>query len=323
VLLDFAGAVAQLYSFDAYGNAIGFDPATALTEFLYSGEQFDSKIGQQYLRARYYDPATGRFNRLDPFFGNLNDPQSLHKYLYTHADPVNGIDPNGLMSVGGMLGGLSIGNMMAAVKTAAVFAAKRFICGALSGMVIGGTVGGIDSALGQNNSFEDVLIGAKHGAIMGFALGGTIAVLGTFVPTAAITALGVTVGVPLTAFGVYESVQEGNYVQASWRVAGGMIVSRFLYRFSNLFCFAEGTEVISYDPEYYQYLTKQLDIENMEVISNSSTNPIMSHKMALFLSVVYAVYQITKFPTKKTPSTEYNNIKKLFYFYQNLNNIVR
>ncbi|MDR2441818.1 MAG: hypothetical protein LBE12_20875 [Planctomycetaceae bacterium] len=71
--------------FDAYGNAIGFDPSVALTEFLYSGEQFDSKIGQQYLRARYYDPATGKFNHLDPFFGNLNDPQSLHKYLYTDA----------------------------------------------------------------------------------------------------------------------------------------------------------------------------------------------------------------------------------------------
>ncbi|MDR2115091.1 MAG: hypothetical protein LBP87_01795 [Planctomycetaceae bacterium] len=77
------------------GNAISFDPSIALTEFLYSGEQFDSKIGQQYLRQRYYDPVTGRFNRLDPFFGNLNDPQSLHKYLYTHADPINGIDPSG------------------------------------------------------------------------------------------------------------------------------------------------------------------------------------------------------------------------------------
>jgi RHS repeat-associated protein len=94
-LTDFVGAIVELYSFDAYGNAIGFDPSVALTEFLYSSEQFDSKIGQQYLRARYYDPATGRFNRLDPFFGNLNDPQSLHKYLYTHADPVNGIDPSG------------------------------------------------------------------------------------------------------------------------------------------------------------------------------------------------------------------------------------
>ena len=66
-----------------------------MTEFLYSGEQFDAKIGQQYLRARYYDPATGRFNRLDPFLGNLDDPQSFHKYLYCHADPVNGVDPAG------------------------------------------------------------------------------------------------------------------------------------------------------------------------------------------------------------------------------------
>ncbi|MDR2643836.1 MAG: RHS repeat-associated core domain-containing protein, partial [Planctomycetaceae bacterium] len=62
--------------------------------------QFDSKIGQQYLRARYYDPVTGRFNRLDPFFGNINEPLSLHKYLYTHTDPVNGIDPSGNVTTG-------------------------------------------------------------------------------------------------------------------------------------------------------------------------------------------------------------------------------
>jgi RHS repeat-associated protein len=103
VLTDLASAIVEHYAFDAYGNAIGFDPSVALTEFLYSGEQFDSKIGQQYLRQRYYNPATGRFNRLDPFFGNLTDPQSLHKYLYTHDDPINGIDPSGLMTVAAMV----------------------------------------------------------------------------------------------------------------------------------------------------------------------------------------------------------------------------
>jgi hypothetical protein len=30
VLMDIAGAIVDLYAFDAYGNAIGFDPATAL-----------------------------------------------------------------------------------------------------------------------------------------------------------------------------------------------------------------------------------------------------------------------------------------------------
>jgi len=48
-----------------------------------------------YLRARYYNPQNGRFNRIDPFSGNYSDPQSLHKYLYCHANPINAIDPSG------------------------------------------------------------------------------------------------------------------------------------------------------------------------------------------------------------------------------------
>ncbi|MBX7259808.1 MAG: hypothetical protein K1Y02_25865 [Candidatus Hydrogenedentes bacterium] len=45
-----------------------------------------------------YEPTTGRFSTLDPFFGNLNDPQSFHKYAYVHGDPVNNIDPTGMYS---------------------------------------------------------------------------------------------------------------------------------------------------------------------------------------------------------------------------------
>lgn len=87
--------------------------AAALTSLLYSGEAFDSRIGMQYLRARFYDPNVGRFNRLDPFSGNLRDPQSLHKYLYTHGDPVNGIDPTGrLLGLIGGLYGLMIGSII-------------------------------------------------------------------------------------------------------------------------------------------------------------------------------------------------------------------
>jgi RHS repeat-associated protein len=104
VLLNMAGAIAtinnmrQLFHYDAYGNAVGFDTSLAATSFLYNNEQFDSLTGLSYLRARYYDPATGRFNRLDPFFGNLNDPQSLHKYLFCHGDPIRYVDPSGQFS---------------------------------------------------------------------------------------------------------------------------------------------------------------------------------------------------------------------------------
>jgi hypothetical protein len=42
-----------------------------------------------------YNPSTGRFDRMDPFTGKKEDPQSLHKYVYCQNNPVNRIDPTG------------------------------------------------------------------------------------------------------------------------------------------------------------------------------------------------------------------------------------
>ncbi|MBI1249380.1 hypothetical protein GC197_16240 [bacterium] len=133
----FATTILQIYTYEVYGQIVAIHNAIAggvttgaLTSLQYSGEQFDSRIGQQYLRARYYDPNTGRFNRLDPFAGNMNDPQSLHKYLYTQANPVTGIDPGGRwtitssISVGAISGGiagLSIGTVYGVYKTGKLF----------------------------------------------------------------------------------------------------------------------------------------------------------------------------------------------------------
>jgi RHS repeat-associated protein len=61
----------------------------------YRGEQYDSDLGLYYLRARYYNPQTGRFLSRDPEDGHINDPASLHKYLYANGDPVNALDPTG------------------------------------------------------------------------------------------------------------------------------------------------------------------------------------------------------------------------------------
>ena len=78
-------------------NALGLravEPKTRVRSFC-SGEQYDPDLGLYYLRARYYNPATGRFLSRDPEDGKPNDPQSLHKYLYASGDPVNRIDPSG------------------------------------------------------------------------------------------------------------------------------------------------------------------------------------------------------------------------------------
>jgi len=77
---------------------LGGNPASPpVTSLLYAGEMFDTNSQMYYLRARYYDTLTGRFNRMDPFAGNNRDPQSLHKYLYANCNPVNGVDPTGEM----------------------------------------------------------------------------------------------------------------------------------------------------------------------------------------------------------------------------------
>jgi RHS repeat-associated protein len=94
------GAVVANYAYDAYGVMLGGNPAqgsSPATNLLYAGEHFDTDMQQYYLRARWYDQQNGRFNRMDPFTGNQQDPQSLHKYLYCHANPVNGVDPSGNM----------------------------------------------------------------------------------------------------------------------------------------------------------------------------------------------------------------------------------
>jgi RHS repeat-associated protein len=158
VLLDAAIAIAQIFAFDAYGNAIGFAAGEALTEFLYCGEQFDSKIGQQYLRARYYDPVTGRFNRLDPFFGNLNDPQSFHKYLYTHADPINEIDPSGLFI------GPVLARVAQLVMTVACVPAFQIAAGVLATHAIG--YGIVQLGFDGNTNVEFI----PDAALLGFSV---------------------------------------------------------------------------------------------------------------------------------------------------------
>ena len=79
------------FDYDAYGNLLG--SLTPQTDLLYAGEMIDPYLGWYYNRARWYEPATGRFNTTDPFAGSHEDPQSLHKYLYAHDNPINNTDP--------------------------------------------------------------------------------------------------------------------------------------------------------------------------------------------------------------------------------------
>jgi RHS repeat-associated protein len=93
-LTNTAGAVTDTFEYDAFGNAITHTGTTP-NNYLYRGEQYDSDLGLYYLRARYYNPATGQFLSRDSKNGTIADPKTLHSYLYVGGDPVNWVDPRG------------------------------------------------------------------------------------------------------------------------------------------------------------------------------------------------------------------------------------
>ena len=82
------------YDYDAWGNAVNTTGSTP-NVYLYRGEQYDPDLGLYYLRARYFNPLTGRFLGRDPEAARVRVPASLHKYLYGASDPVNRLDPTG------------------------------------------------------------------------------------------------------------------------------------------------------------------------------------------------------------------------------------
>lgn len=99
LLTNATATVTDTYDYDAFGNLI-YRSGTTPNDYLYTGEQFDANLGFYYLRARYMNPASGRFFSMDSFEGGTSDPRSLHKYLYTGSDPVNHIDPSGNTFIG-------------------------------------------------------------------------------------------------------------------------------------------------------------------------------------------------------------------------------
>ena len=93
-LVDSAGNVQNSYSYDAFGNNTSYTEKVE-NRFRYAGEQYDAVTGQYYLRARYYDPAMGRFINEDTYRGQIENPSSQNLYTYCVNNPVIYIDPSG------------------------------------------------------------------------------------------------------------------------------------------------------------------------------------------------------------------------------------
>jgi RHS repeat-associated protein len=84
----------QSYTYAPFGELLAAQ-GTRSSALQYTGAQTDLDTGLVYLRARWYDSATGRFTTRDPFPGFAALPQTLHPYVYVNNNPVNLTDPSG------------------------------------------------------------------------------------------------------------------------------------------------------------------------------------------------------------------------------------
>jgi len=94
-LTNGSGTLLQTYQTNAFGN-VTQSQGTVSQPFGFTGQQVDGN-GLVYLRARYYNPSTGRLLSRNPMVGASAAPPSLNRYRYGESDPVPLTDPSGRM----------------------------------------------------------------------------------------------------------------------------------------------------------------------------------------------------------------------------------
>ena len=90
-LVNGGAAVAEHFEYDAFGRIVSGD--TSLTRYLFTSREFDADTGLQYHRARWYDPAVGRWVSEDPLGFAAGDANTGR---YVGNGTTAWLDPSGL-----------------------------------------------------------------------------------------------------------------------------------------------------------------------------------------------------------------------------------
>jgi len=99
-VVDGSEATQNSYRYEAFGQ-MQSSTENITNPYRYVGAygvHWDPSPALYFMQARYYAPDIGRFVSVDPVHGTLQDPMSLHRYLYARNNPVQWLDPSGLMS---------------------------------------------------------------------------------------------------------------------------------------------------------------------------------------------------------------------------------
>jgi RHS repeat-associated protein len=93
-LSNSAGALAQTYTYDSFGNTTA-SSGSLVNPFRFTAREFDSETSIQFSRARYYDPSIGRFTSEDP----IRWKGGIDFYSYVSNEATTFTDAFGLMQL--------------------------------------------------------------------------------------------------------------------------------------------------------------------------------------------------------------------------------
>jgi RHS repeat-associated protein len=93
-----AGAtISDPFRYDGYGQTLASATSDLPTPWRFQGKPLLSDVSDDLydFESRAYDPGTGTFTQLDTVTGSIQDPLTLNRFLYAHANPSTLIDPDG------------------------------------------------------------------------------------------------------------------------------------------------------------------------------------------------------------------------------------
>ncbi len=93
--LDASGQVVSVNGYRPFGEPLDGDGGTP---YGFTGEWWEVEAGLLFLRTRYLRVDLGRFISQDPLSGDSSQPQSLNGYSWVEDNPINRVDPSGLLS---------------------------------------------------------------------------------------------------------------------------------------------------------------------------------------------------------------------------------